>query len=828
MNRTTIDYGIDLGTTNSSIALASGTDTEVIRNALDAELTPSAVHINAAGALWVGQHARARLVDERAAGQVAVEFKRRIGTGYEYTFAPSGRKMLPEALSAEVLKSLRADVARGKGEEIAAIVITVPAAFELHQCEATKRAADLAGFSHAALLQEPVAAALAYGYQKIDARACWLVFDFGGGTFDAALVSSRDGAMHVINHGGDSFLGGADIDLAIVQHLLVPRIHRDLRAPDFRLGDPRYTHDLLRLKAAAETAKIELAQKSQAHLEVVLGSISPRPVTLEATLTQAEVARLAEPIAVKAADIALRVLREKNLAPAAVAKLLFVGGPTLAPWFRDVVQDRLGIAADHTIDPLTAVARGAAIFASTQPMPRPAVAPAPAPASERGFTIEILAKRVGSDLTPLVSGRVLPPAGQSLAGYTIEFINPATKWRSGRHEIRPGGAFLLTLHATPAAPNRCQLELRTPAGALCATTPDHFDYTLGVVIEEQPIINTLGVATADNRVGLHFTKGQPLPARSTRTYRTSRELLRGDTSDALRIPIIEGNRPLADRNFLIGMLLIRAANLQRDLPLGSEIEVTLRMDTSRLLTVQAYVPLIDAEFPATLELGGKVRQPDLSILRQELAREQNRFAALTLPADLSDEIQAAGATIESLHAQLSQTLLGGAADFDTLLRAERDLMELKDRVDAFATLLAWPVAAQEAESWLHHFDLIIENHGTDEDRVRAISLRAQTRVFLMEKNLDRLRRKTAELSDAYAAIAQREPSFWTDHLEILAQRLPQMRDQPKAGLLLKRGRHAAATAQLETVKEVVFQLQELLPPPVAQPAALGYGSNLVH
>src|SRR5260221_13478952 len=116
MNRTTIDYGIDLGTTNSAIALVAGTGTEIIRNSLDSEITPSAVHINQAGGLWVGQPARSKLLDERAEGDVFLDFKRRIGTGYEYNFRSSCRRMRPEALSAEVLKSLRGDVVLRKGE----------------------------------------------------------------------------------------------------------------------------------------------------------------------------------------------------------------------------------------------------------------------------------------------------------------------------------------------------------------------------------------------------------------------------------------------------------------------------------------------------------------------------------------------------------------------------------------------------------------------------------------------------------------------------------------------------------------------------------------
>jgi molecular chaperone DnaK len=207
MNRTTIDFGIDLGTTNSAIAVLKGVSTEIIKNNRDADITPSAVYIDKKGNIRRGEAAKSRFVDEEE--DVYLEFKRRMGTDHVYKFRSSGQQRKPEELSAEILKSLKADVQQKTGEVVESAVITVPAAFELHQCDATRKAADLAGFKQSPLLQEPVAAALAYGFQTDSKKAYWLVYDFGGGTFDAALIKSEDGSIHVVNHGGDNFLGGS-------------------------------------------------------------------------------------------------------------------------------------------------------------------------------------------------------------------------------------------------------------------------------------------------------------------------------------------------------------------------------------------------------------------------------------------------------------------------------------------------------------------------------------------------------------------------------------------------------------------------------------------
>jgi molecular chaperone DnaK len=831
MTRNTIDYGIDLGTTNSSIAVAVGVATEVIKNSLDSELTPSAVYIHTNDTLWVGQGARAKITDQRAADAVALEFKRRMGTGFEYPLR-GGRKMRPEDLSAEVLKSLRGDVVRRKGEDPVAAVITVPAAFELPQCDATKRAADLAGFTYSALLQEPVAAALAYGYQKMDHKAYWLVFDFGGGTFDAALVTSRDGSMHVVNHGGDNFLGGSDIDWAIVEHILAPQIASEYRAESFRRGEARYQHDLLRLKAAAESTKIELSRLENANLEVSLGQVDPghRVVTYEMQLTRADVARVATPIIVKAVEIARRVLREKNVVPAAVDKLVFVGGPTMAPYFREVVQSMLGIPLDLTVDPLTVVARGAAIFASTQSLPRQTGKPAPARVSGE-FNVEILAKPVGSDPEPLVGGRVVPPSGASLGGCTIELVNQQSKWRSGKLALNETGAFQVTARADKGVQNIFAIELCSPSGALLAVTPAQFTYTVGVVVEEQLIIHDLGVATADNKVSVHFAKGQPLPAKSTKPYRSSREVRCGGSGEALRIPIIEGNRERADRNILVGMLQIEAKNIKRDLPLGSQIDVTLQMDASRLLTVRAYVPMLDEEFPATIELGGQARRPDPAVLRHELTQETARFAALQdqrgiAPGAIAIKLDALTQT--ALCQQLDRTLFhGDAADFDVLLRAQRDLMEFKFQLDEIEAQIEWPAAVQDAESWLSQLAGLIARQGEPADHTRAQAMGEKTRELIAARNAERLKRNVSELSGFYAEILYRHPAAWADQLEVLAQKAGLMRDQTKAGLLVKAGRRALELGQLEDVKQAVFQLQDLLPLAAAGQTGLGYGSTIL-
>lgn len=830
MSRNTIDFGIDLGTTNSSIAVVSGTGTEIIKNNLEADITPSAVYVNRNGNLWVGHSARAKIGDERAEGDLHLEFKRRMGTGYEYTFRASGRRMRPEDLSAEVLKSLRGDIAQKRNEQISAAVITVPAAFELHQCEATKRAAELAGFRTALLLQEPVAAALAYGFQRVEAKAYWMVFDFGGGTFDAALIRSEDGTMSVVNHGGDNFLGGSDIDWAIVEQLLAPRVAKEFGVGDFRRGVERYRYDLIRLKAAAEGAKIDLSRRETTLIEATLRNVAGETVTFETELSRQDITKVATPIINKAVTIAQRVLSEKDLGPSAVERLIFVGGPTLAPYFRAIVKQRLGIPFDFNVDPLTVVARGAAVFAGTQRLTgTPAAAKAPARAGR--FNVELIYKPVGSEPDPLVGGRLSLPAGGSVVGYTLEVANQQTKWRSGKITLNESAAFQLNVRAEKGIQNVFTLELRDPTGNLCECDPGEFAYTMGVVVDEQPIINNVGVAMADNRIGIHFNKGQGLPAKSTRTYRTAVGVHTGESGSVLRIPIVEGNRDLADRNILIGSLEITAEKVKRDIPAGCEIEVTFVMDASRMLKVVAYVPLLDEEFPTKIELGGKVRQPDVLVLRAEWGRERKRLTSIKENPHLADD-QAVQKALQEHEAsamtqEIDSILNHEKAEFDALLRVEREILEWKIRLDEIEDRAIWPSLVKEVDVKLTELDTLAFQNGTNEEKSRGRTLREQVAALIGEKNATRLRTKKAEIEDVSSAILFRQSAFWVTHFDSLVACQSQMSDAARAEEQIRQGREAVAQGNLAALKEVVFSLQDMLPQQTLEEVQRGYGSGIL-
>jgi molecular chaperone DnaK len=424
-----------------------------------------------------------------------------------------------------VLRALRSNVARQLSEDVRAAVITVPAAFDLNQTDATRRAAVAAGLDLTYLLQEPTAAALAYSFQRHEDNVYRLVFDLGGGTFDAAVVHTRDGEFDIINHRGDNTLGGKQIDWAIVEQLLVPELVRQYSLPDFRRGEPAWAQAIAKLKAAVENAKIELSS-----VESTLIDISDPPLCVDARgnpvefvheLTAADVERLAEPFIVRSINIAQAALRESQLSPEKIDRVLLVGGPTLMPYLRRRLREGLGIELDISEDPMTVVARGAAIFAGSQRLP------AAAPRPDVAYAVDLEYKPIGSDPEPLVGGVVRGPAEQNLEGFTVEFVNERARppWRSGKITLPATGSFVTTLRAEPEQRNVYELVLESPTGTRERVQPDELTYTVGVVALR-------GVPRPDHRErpgrggaapGVHRRAGTPRrPARRRGARRRSR------------------------------------------------------------------------------------------------------------------------------------------------------------------------------------------------------------------------------------------------------------------------------------------------------------------
>ncbi len=349
--------GIDLGTSNSAASVLEGGRPVLIPSSEGTSLYgksfPSYIAFTKDGQRLVGEPAKRQAV-ANPDGTVNA-FKRKMGTNYKYKIF--GKEYTPQELSAMVLQKIKKDAEAFLGEEVKKAVITVPAYFDDNQRQATKDAGEIAGLEVVRLVNEPTAASLAYGIDKQSKEMKILVYDFGGGTLDVTVMEFGNGVFEVKSTSGDTQLGGTDMDLAIVNFLLgeIKKQHNVDISKD--------NQAMQRLREAAEKAKIELSTVLSSDINLPFLTMGPgnTPIHFTYSLTRAKLEDIVVSIVEKTTKPVMQALKDAKLEPNDISKIILVGGPTRMPIVQRYVEQLLGKKIERGVDPMEAVAFGAAI-----------------------------------------------------------------------------------------------------------------------------------------------------------------------------------------------------------------------------------------------------------------------------------------------------------------------------------------------------------------------------------------------------------------------------------------------------------------------------------
>ena len=343
--------GIDLGTTNSCVAVMEGGEPVVIANSEGARTTPSVVGFTKTGDRLVGQVAKRQAITNP--DNTVSSIKRQMGTDHKVTL--NGKEYTPQQVSAMILQKLKADAEAYLGETVTEAVITVPAYFNDSQRQATKDAGTIAGLNVRRIINEPTAAALAYGVDKEDDQKI-MVYDLGGGTFDVSIIEMGDGVTEVLATNGDTHLGGDDFDQRIIDWMA------DAFQTENGIDLRKDKMAAQRLKEAAEKAKIELssAMSSQINLPFITADATG-PKHLDMTLTRAKFNELTADLVDRTMGPVRKALQDAGLRPSDLKKVLMVGGSTRIPAVYDAVKKELNCEPFKGINPDECVAVGAAI-----------------------------------------------------------------------------------------------------------------------------------------------------------------------------------------------------------------------------------------------------------------------------------------------------------------------------------------------------------------------------------------------------------------------------------------------------------------------------------
>ena len=351
--------GIDLGTTNSAAAIFEGGRATVIPSAegptMAGKMFPSVVAFTKDGQLLIGEPAK-RQATANPEGTI-FEIKRKMGTNYQVNVF--GKQYTPQQISAFILQKIKKDTETYLGGTIRKAVITVPAHFDDNQRQATKGAGEIAGFEVMRIINEPTAACLAYGIDKVDKEMKILVFSFGGGTHDVTVMDFGKGVFQVLSTSGDTQMGGTDVDKAVIDNI----VDEYKRQTGIDLTSDRMA--MARLKEAAEKAKIELSALMSTDIDLpFIYNDSAGPKHLHLTLTRNKLETLAQPIVQKTEKTIIKALEDAKLTPSNIDKIILIGGMTRMPLVQKFVEQTLGKTFERGVDPMECVAIGASIQAA--------------------------------------------------------------------------------------------------------------------------------------------------------------------------------------------------------------------------------------------------------------------------------------------------------------------------------------------------------------------------------------------------------------------------------------------------------------------------------
>lgn len=818
----TIDFGIDLGTTNSSVAVCRRGEVRIFQTTELMNVTPSVVYVSKTGRKLVGRKAYDNWVQDPA--NTHAEFKRWMGYSDKMTFPASGESFTAEQLSAEILKSVRADAERQSGEKLDAAVITVPAAFGSLQCEATGRAAKLAGIEQAPLLQEPIAAAVAYGASPASRDQRWMVFDLGGGTLDIAIVSTRNGQLAVLEHQGNNRLGGKDIDRVIAEAFLLEPLRSSFKLPDAQEQPEAFSRLMRALVRSAEQAKIALSSADAVPVELfdIGDDLAGTPIEATFTLRRSEVDAKVMPVVDKCLELARRALDLARITGKDLDRVLLVGGPTQTPLVRAALVDALGAKLDYSLDPMTVVAHGAALYASTQLRDSPASATratsASVPTAAAGVKIQLAFERASGTLQSPVAGIV--PDNARIKEVRIDSASGI--WTSGWLPV-VGGTFQVDVHLNENKPvTSFRLTARAANGDPILVDPPNFEIAYMLPMAAPPLPHTIAIeltsATGEVTFDPIFKRHCPLPAEVRRTYRTERTLRPSDLDASLPIKFweIEVSDDPQER-WWAGSVHVNAEWIKRPIPEGTDIDLTISIDASRKLSVDLFIPLLSES------LKHDVYVPDPPSARSQLQKaidlcfdRLHRLRIKIFASDLDELFPKFERLQERAETIAEQLSTHDGRDPDAALNPTESIRTLRvqlTQLEEQAGVDGGTMEKEEVQARVRWYGRVIEDHGTELEKQQFTKLHEQYVKYLETESARGAKWAVTQMYLLFRACVHDQSWYWQNQLAAL--RSPgnyRFANQDRARELLSQAPEVMQRQNVAEMRGLVHRLWDLVAP----------------
>lgn len=798
--------GIDLGTTNSAICSYDGTNTRVWKSPEQNDVTPSAIYVDKRGNRYYGSKAYNQAPYNPT--NSATLFKRFMGTSTKIELESAGISLTPEECSAEILKVLYGYLPEEiRNDPETAVVITVPAAFNQMKKDATLQAAKLAGINNVALMQEPVAAIMSI-MRTTKQEGIFLVYDLGGGTFDVSIAENINGKVNLLAHGGIEMCGGRDIDRMLFNQVVIPWLKQNFSLPDDFLINRKYKTFCRIAQWATERAKIELSAMETSTIALSEGEARTydednNEMYIDIDLTRSQMDTIISDLVKETVDACRDTLNKAGLSANDLECVVFVGGPTNYKILRDKIAYELSAPVKIDVNPMTAVAEGASIFAESIDWS--------STSHNRKAANDVIKTDIELSFkytarTPNDEAKVMCILDKELNGYTIQFTSLDTGWSSGNAMLKTN--LMMSLPLSQNGENAFSVKVFDEFGHEQPIGTDKIVITKTLAtIGAIPASHSIGVEVIDKLGGVPslvflVNEGDSLPKKGTIPFKAGQTIKAG-THDSINIKLWEGNiqSPITDNRF-IGVYKIVGTDFDAGvIPTGADIECDFEMSDSGTIYLGASVPCIGASF-----------------------RNRNFYSRHQVDLTDIDSIAEAGRDvlerIEDMAEKVDDPKLADAkkkaekaANIDSqpqcepeeLLKANEELLSAKTLISEARQANLKPIRQMDLDNCVHFFDEVVRQYArpAEEQAFDNLTRTAQRAIDNNDPDFDN---QIDEMRSKNTLILLRQEWFVVDWYQRLTSTPSNFIDMSKFNELKQLGDTALSNDDIDQLRQILFEL----------------------
>lgn len=805
--------GIDLGTTNSAICSYDGSETRIWKSPQQNDVTPSAIYIDRRGNKQIGFNAYN--MAPHSPDNSATLFKRLMGTSTPVNLPAVKITMTPEQCSAEILKVLFGYLHEEiRNDSDTGTVITVPAAFNQMQKDATMQAASMAGLGKVALMQEPVAAVMSVMRAR-NTDGMFLIYDLGGGTLDIAIAQRTGGRVNLLAHGGIAMCGGRDFDRVLVDNLVRPWLMDNFDLPDDFAANPSFKSLIPLATWATERAKIELSAREEAVIslsetEARVRDLNGNEIYLDIPLQRETYDKLIAEKVIESIESARETIKKSGYSHDYFERIVFVGGPTNYKPLRDKVAFELGIPGNTDVNPMTAVAEGASLFAesidwSSQNRSRKNTRGQISSGGGLALSFNYIAR------TPDVKAKIaVQLSGQAASGSEFQVDSVDTGWTSGRLPLKHGATIDVTL--TKTGDNTFKVFVFDSVGGPIALEQDKIVITrTAASVDAIPASHSVGIEVLEKLGGrpvLHYLvkAGDALPRKGKILFKAA-ECLKAGNPDSLNFKLWEGeiDDPIHDNRF-IGVLKISGKDFDSGvIPAGGNLECDFEILDSGNVILEVAIPDIQGirsgNFYSWQGMGGfDYSSKDA---RHHIVEEGEKTI------ERIDEIED---VVQNPKLDLARKKLESASDLDPDESDPETAKEAHERVLEARTLLAQvrkehlkEIRQIDLDGVVSFFDEYIRQHARPSE-ASAFDTLAKTAQRSIDRNDKDFEHHLDELKGKNFEILWRQDWFVVERFKSMVSSPHLFADKHRFEELAQIGTQLMRSDDIEKLRAVVAQL----------------------